>query len=266
MHYRSKLWVVGNWKMNCNCQEAINLITFIQKNFTCEGNNVEVVFCPPFTLLYLSSQIIKKNIGFRLGAQNIYPKDYGAVTGEISPLMIKDVGCDYVIIGHSERRRLLNESDKFINMKVKIALAHNLKVILCIGEEEEERLANREEEVTERQLREALEGIDESDVEEKLFLAYEPVWAIGTGRVATPQVAASMHSFIRRMLSSIYKSTDLGDKVPILYGGSVTDENILDLLIEEELDGVLVGGASILPSSFLNIIRVAHQIITKTNL
>jgi triosephosphate isomerase len=181
----------------------------------------------------------------------MYPEDKGAFTGEVSPLMLKDAGCDFVIVGHSERRKYFNESDEQINLKVRKALATGLKPIVCVGETDGERNNGVTEAVVNRQVRKALVGIDVDKINH-LVIAYEPVWAIGTGKVATSEQAADVHDFIRRLLVEIYGCA--GADVRILYGGSVTSDNIAELIAIEDIDGALVGGASLKADAFLGII------------
>ena len=192
---------------------------------------------------------VKPAAAVALAAQNMYFEDKGAYTGEVSPLMLKDAGCKYVIIGHSERRKYFTESDETVNLKVKKALATGLKPIVCVGETDGERNKGVTEAVVNRQVRGALVGIDKLD---NIVIAYEPVWAIGTGLVATPPQAEDVHDFIRRLLVEIYGCA--AADVRILYGGSVTKDNITELIAMEDIDGALVGGASLKADGFLGII------------
>lgn len=203
----------------------------------------DVIICPPFTSLQAVSEIIR-NSRFKLGAQNMHWEKIGAYTGEISGLFLKSLGCEYVIIGHSERRHIMGENDEMINKKLKLALEIGLISIFCVGETEKEREENRTEEVILKQLKLGLEGI-ENEVH-KIIFAYEPVWAIGTGKTATPQQASEVHNLIRKQFKK---------QVTILYGGSVNAGNIDSLMAEDEIDGVLVGGASLKPEDFARIIK-----------
>ncbi len=203
----------------------------------------DVIICPPFTSLSAVAEIIR-NSRFKLGAQNMHWERNGAYTGEISGLFLKSLGCEYVIIGHSERRHIMGESDEMVNKKLKTALEIGLISIFCIGETEKEREEGRTEEVILHQLKEGLKDIA-SEVH-KIIFAYEPVWAIGTGKTATPQQASEVHRFIRSQFNK---------PVTILYGGSVNAGNIDSLMAEKEIDGVLVGGASLKPEEFARIIR-----------
>jgi len=212
----------------------------------------EVVIFPPFTALKTVSGVLSgSSIG--LGAQNMFWEKEGAFTGEISPLMLKDVGCSWVILGHSERRKYFGETDELVNRKLKAALHFKLSPVVCVGETLEERKKGREEEVVEGQIRESLRGISPQEAE-KIVIAYEPVWAIGTGVVATPEEAQRMHQFIRKLLGEIF-SPSVGEKIRIQYGGSVKPENIRGLMAQEDVDGALVGGASLEANSFVEIVK-----------
>jgi triosephosphate isomerase len=217
--------------------------------------NVDVAVCPPFPYLAVVAEAIKGS-QVRLGAQNLYPEKEGAFTGEVSPPMLTDVGCRYVILGHSERRHLLGESDDFINRKVRLALAVGLKVILCVGETLSERESNATEKVVHRQLQSGFKDVPLEAVAQ-MVIAYEPVWAIGTGRNATPAQAQEVHAFIRLQISSLY-GEKAAQTLPIQYGGSVKPENAGSLLWQQDVDGALVGGASLKADSFLAIVREAQ--------
>jgi triosephosphate isomerase len=240
--------VAGNWKMHNTVQESVVLSKEIKEG-AAGFNNTEVVLAPPFTALSSVFTIIKDS-NILLASQNIFYEDKGAYTGEIAPGMLKDVGCTYAIIGHSERRKYFNERDEDVNLKTKKALAAGLKPIVCVGETEEERVKGITEFVIGIQVKKALYGINSLN---DIVIAYEPVWAIGTGKVATPIEAEEVHRFIRGVLSEVYSSPSSG--VRILYGGSVTPENINELIDMEDIDGALVGGASLKPDTFLGIIK-----------
>jgi len=242
-------WIVaGNWKMHNTIAESIALAKAIK-----EGTNVikhgEVVLAPPFTTLFSVGETIKGSNVF-LAAQNMYFEDKGAFTGEISPGMLKDIGCAYVIIGHSERRKYFHEQDNDVNLKVKKALFAGLKPILCVGETDEERVKGITRSVVDRQVKQGLNGVEKID---NVVIAYEPVWAIGTGKIATPEQAQEVHVFIRGILKDLYGRK--ADDIRILYGGSVTKDNIGDLIAMEDIDGALVGGASLKADGFLGIIQ-----------
>jgi triosephosphate isomerase len=242
--------IAGNWKMYKDVKEAIALVNEIKRAvFSVE--NVGIVVCPPFTNLSDAGEmLIESNI--KLGAQNCYWEKEGAFTGEISTGMLKSVGCSYVIIGHSERRQYFGETDDTVNKRLKAAIDSGLIPIMCIGETLEERDAEKTLEVIETQLTNGLKGFDESFLD-TLVIAYEPVWAIGTGRTATPDQAQEVHKFIRKLLNKMF-SESFSESRPILYGGSVKPNNIEDLMREEDVDGGLVGGASLKAESFVDII------------
>ena len=242
-------WIVaGNWKMHNTLSESVALAYAIKEGTTGLKNG-EVVVAPPFTALHSVGEAIKGS-AVALAAQNMYHEDKGAFTGEVSSLMLKDVGCTYVILGHSERRKYFFETDEGVNAKVKKALASGLKPIVCVGETDDERNKGVTQAVVNRQLRRALTGVNKID---HIIIAYEPVWAIGTGKVATSAQAEEVHDFIRRLFVVIYGC--MADDVRILYGGSVTKDNVGELIAMEDIDGALVGGASLKPDDFLGIIN-----------
>ena len=243
-------WIVaGNWKMHNTIAESVSLAQAI-KDATTAVKNGEVIVAPPFTALHSVAETLKGS-PIQLAAQNMYHEDKGAFTGEVSPLMLKDAGCAYVLVGHSERRKYFMESDEQVNLKVRKALATGLKPIVCVGETDGERNSGVTEAVVNRQVRKGLAGVDIDKINH-LVIAYEPVWAIGTGKVATSEQAGDVHDFIRRLLVEIYGCA--AADVRILYGGSVTKNNIAELIAIEDIDGALVGGASLKPEAFLGII------------
>ncbi|MEO0087324.1 MAG: triose-phosphate isomerase [candidate division WOR-3 bacterium] len=211
----------------------------------------EIVLFPPFTTLFTVSEIIK-NTGIKLGAQNTHWEDKGAFTGEISPLFLIALDCEYVIIGHSERRRYFFENDEMINKKIKKALDVNLKPVFCVGENLEERKTGKTFEVIEKQLKKGLKDVEKLN---EIVIAYEPIWAIGSGINATPVQAREVHSFIREIISKDY-GKEISENLRIIYGGSVNKNNIYELLKEEEIDGVLIGGASIKLEEFVQIVNL----------
>ncbi len=246
-----RLMIAGNWKMNKTVAEGVDLVrklSYATNNIT----SLDILVCPTFTALKSVSEAIK-GTNIKLGAQNMFWEESGAYTGEISPLMIKDVGCEYVIIGHSERREYFGETEETVNKRLKSALSYSLKPILCIGEKLAERESGATERVLETQIVGALDGFSAVEMEQ-IIIAYEPIWAIGTGKTATPEIADSTQKFIRDKIASIFNS-QLANKIRILYGGSVKPENAKDLLSCENIDGALVGGASLDADKFAKIIE-----------
>lgn len=244
--------VAGNWKMHNTIQESIALAKAIKDGIT-GIKKTEVILAPPYTALYSVHDVIKGS-NISLASQNVFFEDKGAYTGEVAPGMLKDVGCTYVIIGHSERRKYFHERDEDVNLKVKKALASGLKPIVCVGETEEERVKGITEFIVGVQVKKALFEIESLS---HIVIAYEPVWAIGSGKVATPIEAEEVHRFIRGVLSETYGSAS--KNVRILYGGSVTPQNINELIDMEDIDGALVGGASLKPDTFLGIIQKVSE-------
>jgi len=237
--------IAANWKMNKTVEESVS---FINKFKVLVNNKVEIVICPPFTALEAISKELKGNL--KLGAQNIHFEEQGAFTGEISPLMLKEI-CNYVILGHSERRQFFNEDNELINKKIKSALKNNLKIILCIGENLEQRESNETMNIIENQVNDCLNSISDKEMK-NIVIAYEPIWAIGTGKTATPEQAQEVHKNIRQFLEKKFNK-NISDSTRILYGGSVKPDNIKELMHQEDIDGALVGGASLDPESFANI-------------
>lgn len=248
--------IVGNWKMNNSTAESVDLAEKLKKTVK-DMAGVDVVVAPPFTALGSVRDVIKGSI-IKLGAQNLFWEDKGAYTGEVSPLMIRDLDCEYVIIGHSERREYFKESDEIVNKKIKAALRNKLKAIVCVGESLKEREENKTMQVIESQIKKGLQGLSLSEAKE-LIIAYEPVWAIGTGRNATPAQANEVHTYIRKLLSRIFNE-DIASNIKILYGGSVKLSNSAELMSEKEIDGALVGGASLEAESFAQIVRSACMV------
>jgi len=246
-----RLLIAGNWKMHNNIPESLDLVRKILygvQNITV----LDILVCPPFTALKSVYDLIKGS-NIKLVAQNVHWEMKGAFTGEISPLMLKDVGCEYVIIGHSERREYFKETDDIINKKIFAALKVGLKPIVCIGEKLEERESGVTEKVLEQQITEGLKGLSNEDME-NITIAYEPVWAIGTGKTATPEIANTTQSFIRNKIKEIFNE-NIAEKIRILYGGSVKADNAKALLEQEHIDGALVGGASLDAENFIKIIK-----------
>ncbi len=220
-----------------------------------ENPAVEVAVCPPAVYLPLVADVLAGS-AVGLGAQNLYPADDGAYTGEINAAMLKDVGCRYVILGHSERRALMNETDQQVSEKLAAALAGNLVPIVCVGETLEEREADKTEQVVKTQINGSLQGLDEARAS-GVVIAYEPVWAIGTGKTATPDQAEQVHAFIRQLLGELF-SPEIAQQMRIQYGGSVKPGNAKELLGQPNIDGALVGGASLKVDDFVAIINAAE--------
>ena len=244
--------VAGNWKMNKNLTGTIELISEIKNELSKSESATEVILCPPFTSLETASTLLKGS-KIKLGAQNMHSEDSGAFTGEISADMLKSAGCEFVILGHSERRAIFGESNGFINSKIKKAVASGLKPIFCVGETLEEREDGSTEKVVETQIKEGLSGLSESELGD-LIIAYEPVWAIGTGKTASPAQAQDVHKFIRSLIVSLY-STNLAENLVIQYGGSVKPDNAAELFSQADIDGGLIGGAALKADSFAAIVN-----------
>ena len=244
--------IAGNWKMNKDVFETADLINGLKKSSV--PKNVEVIVCPPFTSLVIAQQLLKGSL-IKLGAQDVSVHDDGAYTGEVSIKMLKSVGCEYVIVGHSERRQYFHESNELINQKAKKVLAAGMKAIICVGETLEEREKEITDKVITAQIKGVLAGLSESDLE-KVIIAYEPVWAIGTGKNATPKQAEDVHQLIRKLVGQLY-SWNVAEKIIIQYGGSVKPENAKELLSQPDIDGALVGGACLKADSFAGIISPA---------
>ncbi|MBP1699905.1 MAG: triosephosphate isomerase [Deltaproteobacteria bacterium] len=244
-------FMAGNWKMNKTVGEALDLVRELKASLS-GVQGVEVAVAPPYTALYaVHKELVGSSI--HLAAQNLYWEEKGAFTGEVSPLMLKEVGCHYVIIGHSERRQFFGETDETVNRRIKAALAQSLKVIFCIGETLKEREEGKTFSVIERQVDGGLRGLGEREMK-NMVIAYEPVWAIGTGKTATPEQAEEVHRFIRGRLEKLY-SRGVSEEIRIQYGGSVTPENVQGLMNQPNIDGALVGGASLKAESFSKIVR-----------
>jgi triosephosphate isomerase len=243
--------IAGNWKMFKTQSETAGTIRSLLEEV--EGHEkAEVVICPPFTSLAEAGRLLTSS-SVRLGAQDVHWEEEGAYTGEISVRMLLDCGCDYVIIGHSERRQYFAESDESVNRKLTKAMEASLSPIVCVGETLEEREGGRVSEVVLGQLSWAVAGLTENDAS-LLIIAYEPVWAIGTGKTATPEVAEEVHAMIRKWLAQTF-SEDISSKVRVLYGGSVKPSNIEELMAQPDIDGALVGGASLEARTFARIVR-----------
>lgn len=242
-----KPFIAANWKMNKTIPETRDFLSaFIPE--VKDIKDVDIVIAPPFTSLIAAAEKLK-NTNIILAAQDMFYEEKGAYTGEVSPLMLTDIGCRYVIIGHSERRQYFNEIDEIVNRKIKAAKKAGLGVILCIGESLEEREAGKTFHILEREIN---KGLHETDIE-KIVIAYEPVWAIGTGKTATPEQAQEAHAYIRERLRLRYGNR--ADDICIIYGGSVTPENVDSIMACKDLDGALVGGASLKVESFTRLVK-----------
>ena len=242
--------IAGNWKMNTTVNEAIKLVNEMCQELDMIAS-VDKIVCPPFVSLAAIGGLIKGH-SLKLGAQNVYFEEKGAYTGEISPLMLADL-CQFVIIGHSERRQYFTETGEVINKKIKAALKVGLKPILCVGERLEDNETGKTEDVITGQVKAALSGIDYSDT---LMIAYEPIWAIGTGKAATGAQANETIGLIRCTFTALY-GEKMGQNIRILYGGSVTPVNATEFMTQPEIDGALVGGASLKADQFMNIVKQA---------
>ncbi len=243
--------IAGNWKMFKTGPEAVETADRLAKLLS-TPLDVDVMIAPPFTALALVSDMLK-NTRISLGAQNLFWEEEGAYTGEISPSMLVSAGCSYVIVGHSERRQYFGETDDTVNKKIKAALKNDLIPVLCIGESETERDSTETFSVLDRQVRNGLMGFS-ADEMETLVIAYEPVWAIGTGKTATADQAQEVHLFLRGVLEKIF-GNKLAKSIRILYGGSVKSDNIKELMTMPDIDGALIGGASLEPETFSKIVQ-----------
>ncbi|QOR34468.1 triose-phosphate isomerase [Clostridium sp. 'deep sea'] len=243
--------IAGNHKMNLTPAQTESLLKELKNNIANYGQ-VEIIICPPFTSLAIA-KITTENTNIQLGAQNVHQAEKGAFTGEISAPMLKEIGCDWIICGHSERRHIYQESNEIVNNKIKATLNAGLKPILCVGETSEEREQHKTNEVLQNQLKGSLAGLTEAQLQ-TLVVAYEPVWAIGTGKTATPNDANTGCSFIREQIANMY-GKKLAENTRILYGGSVKPANVKQLMSEIDIDGALVGGASLKSADFTAIVK-----------
>jgi triosephosphate isomerase len=250
-----KPFVAGNWKMNTDSHTSVNLAEGVASgSIDVAGRDVDVAVIPPFVYLQVVVQALNR-AAIAVGAQDIYYEQKGAFTGEISTSMLKDIGCNYVLCGHSERRHVMGESDELVNKKVAAAICGGLLPIFCVGEKLEEREASQTNEVVTRQMKQGLAGLSIEKVS-AVTIAYEPVWAIGTGLTATPEQAQEVHALIRKLLDEMYDG-ELAEEIRILYGGSVKPDNAADLMRKQDIDGLLVGGASLNADDFVAIIKAA---------
>ncbi len=249
--------IVGNWKMNKTASDALDFLRTVTPKLP-TSQTIELVVAPPFTALESARTALGPSSSVQLGAQNLFWESHGSYTGEISAPMLKDLGCRYVIIGHSERRTLFGEQNEGIQKKIRAALAHHLKPILCVGESLSQREQGETDAVLRQQLAGGLAGLSQEDMA-TVAIAYEPVWAIGTGKAATSEQAVSAHRTIRAFLAETW-SADLAQATRILYGGSVTPHNVSTLLQSDQIDGALIGGACLDVESFATICRLAESI------
>ena len=241
--------------MNKDIRESLELV----KKISYAVNDIsvrDILVCPPYTSLSAVHELVK-DTNIKLGAQNLFWEESGAYTGEISASMLKSAGCEYVIIGHSERRQYFGETEETVNKRVKKALESGLKPIICVGETLQEREGSITEKVVDKQIRGAFEGLSEADCD-TIIVAYEPVWAIGTGKTATPDDANNVHKFIRNLLKELYNE-NVAEKMVILYGGSVKPDNAAELFAMEDIDGGLVGGASLKSDDFIALIKAGIE-------
>lgn len=254
-----KIIIAGNWKLNKTLFEALDLVNGLKRELV-DISAVDIVVCPVFTALAeVRDALVDSNI--ELGAQNVYWEDSGAFTGEVSAPLLKDIGVKYVIIGHSERRQFFGETNQTVNKRLKAALKHKLIPIVCVGENLQEREANKTFDVVRDHVQGSLAGLTKEEIK-GLVIAYEPVWAIGTGKTATSQQAQEVHKYIRDLLEKM-TDRETAQAVRIQYGGSVKPENTAELIGQEDIDGALVGGASLKADSFAAIVKNSVSITTK---
>ncbi len=243
--------IAGNWKLNNTISESIELTKGIESSVT-DTTDVEIIVAPTFTALAAVYEVIQES-NICLAAQDVYWENSGAFTGEISPTMLKDVGCEYVIIGHSERRQFFAETNESVNLKTKAALTTDLKPIICVGEHLEDREAGNTEKIIEDHVSGGIKDLTAEQMS-SCVIAYEPVWAIGTGKTATPKQAQEVHAYIRQLISEAY-TDEIANQVRIQYGGSVKPDNAAELMSQPDVDGALVGGASLQAESFAQIVK-----------
>jgi triosephosphate isomerase (TIM) len=249
--------IAGNWKMNAGPTEAGELAKEIAKNWKGKSFKSEALICPPFVSISAVNDGFSGS-SFKVGAQNVHTEDNGAYTGEISTSMLKDANCEYVIVGHSERREYFHETNKLVAQKAKKVIVDGLKAIVCVGEVLDERKSGKHQDVVKEQVNAVLDLL-EGDVSGQFVIAYEPVWAIGTGETASPEQAQEMHAFIRSLLAE-KMGEDVSEKVRILYGGSMKPDNAEELLSQKDVDGGLIGGASLKADSYSQILETAESI------
>lgn len=242
--------IAGNWKMHKTIKEAVEFVNEIKSEIN--GTDVEAVICAPFTLLKDLKEAAK-GTNIKIGAQNMHFEEKGAFTGEISPLMLKEIDVDYVVIGHSERRQYFNETNETVNKKVIKALEYKINPIICVGETLEQREADKTKDIVKVQVEKALVNIDEKDIK-GIVIAYEPIWAIGTGKTSSSKDANDVIAYIREVVANVY-SEETAEEVRIQYGGSVKPANVEEIMNESDIDGALVGGASLQPKDYVELVN-----------
>ena len=251
---RTKL-IAANWKMNCTVPETLKFLAALRRELAGGFPECDMVFCPPFTALFAFEEVME-GTPFKLGAQNMHWEDAGAFTGEISPLFLKDLNVEYVLLGHSERRQLFGETDIMVNKKLAAALLQKLTPIVCVGETAEEHKSGKTFEVVEAQIKKALDGQMRAELSTLVF-AYEPIWAIGTGKNATPEQAQEVIQWMRQLMTKVLDAP-IAKGMRILYGGSVSEEKAHGFLKQPDIDGLLVGGASLDPKKFAAILQAVE--------
>ncbi|WFD11270.1 triose-phosphate isomerase [Tepidibacter hydrothermalis] len=242
--------IAGNWKMHKTIKEAVEFVNEVKSEI--KGTDVEAVICAPFTLLKDLKEA-SEGTNIKIGAQNMHFEEKGAFTGEISPLMLKEIDVDYVVIGHSERRQYFNETNETVNKKVIKALEYKINPIICVGETLEEREADKTKDIVKVQVEKALVNIDEKDIKD-IVIAYEPIWAIGTGKTSSSKDANDVIAYIREVVANVY-SEETAEEVRIQYGGSVKPANVEEIMNESDIDGALVGGASLQPKDYVELVN-----------
>ena len=252
-----KLLVIANWKMNPLTEKEVKRLFASIKKRLKGRKNIEIVICPPFPYLSIINNLLSS---IKLGAQDCFWKDKGPYTGEVSPQMLKNIGCKYVIVGHSERRETFKETDEMVNIKIKEILKAKLQPIFCIGETEEEKKAGKTFHVLEREIKKGLDKISKKEIE-KVIIAYEPIWAIGTEKACEENEVMTVALFIKKLVSRLYNKK-VADNIRIIYGGSVDSKNASDYLRESKMQGLLVGGASLNSKEFIKIIKSLNNIRT----
>jgi len=242
--------IAGNWKMHKTIKEAVEFVNEIKSEIN--GTDVEAVICAPFTLLKDLKEAAK-GTNIKIGAQNMHFEEKGAFTGEISPLMLKEIDVDYVVLGHSERRQYFNETNETVNKKVIKALEYKINPIICVGETLEQREADKTKDIVKVQVEKALVNIDEKDIK-GIVIAYEPIWAIGTGKTSSSKDANDVIAYIREVVANVY-SEEIAEEVRMQYGGSVKPANVEEIMNESDIDGALVGGASLQPKDYVELVN-----------